>query len=79
MPKLPPNISDWPEYHRVRFEERAAFHEFEGGLSRQDAEAMAEKAIRKAHFMVGMAELHNSLTRDVVRPGRTYASVTEGK
>jgi hypothetical protein len=39
--------ADWPEDAREEYEERAAIMEFEGGLSRQEAEILAEVSVRE--------------------------------
>lgn len=41
-------IEDWPAELREHFEERAAIREFDGGLSRADAERAAERECRSA-------------------------------
>jgi hypothetical protein len=46
---LPKERQDWPADERERFEERAGFMEFEGGLSREDAEREAERLVRVEH------------------------------
>jgi hypothetical protein len=43
---LPPVVADWPPVWREAFEERAAIMEFDGGLSRVEAERRAEACIR---------------------------------
>ena len=43
---LPPVVVDWPPVWREAFEERAAIMEFDGGLSRAEAEVGAEACIR---------------------------------
>ncbi len=40
-PTSPTNLKDWPEELREEFEERAAIMEFDGGLSRDEAEMAA--------------------------------------
>jgi len=44
MGRLPEH---WSEDAREEYEERAAIMEFEGGLSRQEAETLAEACVRK--------------------------------
>jgi hypothetical protein len=46
---LPRSREAWPADERERFEERAGFLEFEGGLSRQAAEREAERLVRVEH------------------------------
>jgi hypothetical protein len=43
---LPPDPTSWPSVWREAFEERAAIMEFDGGLSRVEAECRAEACIR---------------------------------
>ena len=45
--KLPDRRSGWPQGAREQFEERAAIIEYEGGLSRKEAEEWAETLIRE--------------------------------
>lgn len=49
--KLEIIVTWWAEYLREHFEERAAIHEFEGGLPRPEAEALA----RRSTAMVALA------------------------
>ncbi len=42
--KLEIIVTWWAEYLREHFEERAAIHEFEGGLPRPEAEALARRS-----------------------------------
>ena len=44
---LPPAITDWPAGARARYEERAAIMQYEGALSREEAERNAEDLIRQ--------------------------------
>ena len=44
--KLPPTLADWPPSWREAFEERAAIMEYEGGLSRNEAERRAAEIVR---------------------------------
>lgn len=44
---LPPKIQDWPTEWRELWVERAGIMEFEGKWSRETAEWMAERDIRK--------------------------------
>lgn len=44
---LPDDPRQWPEDWRHAWEERAAIHEFEAGMSRERAERMAESALRR--------------------------------
>jgi hypothetical protein len=43
---LPAVVADWPPAWHEAFEERAAIMEFDGGLSRVEAERRAEACIR---------------------------------
>lgn len=79
MSDLPTHPECWPVSLRERFEERAAFHEFEAGMSREDAEAIAEKSVRRLHFLAGMAQIHNAVTRSTITAVKTFASATEGQ
>jgi hypothetical protein len=45
--QLPAKLSEWPEPYREAFHERAAIMEFDGGLSREEAEMLAEAALRQ--------------------------------
>ncbi len=45
--RLPRLVSEWPPPAREAWEERAAIMEFDGGLSRADAEAAAEDCVRR--------------------------------
>ena len=47
--KLPPALDDWPPSWREAFEERAAIMEYEGGLSRNEAERRAAEIVRAAY------------------------------
>ena len=47
MKTLPTKISDWPHYWQEGYEERAAILEFDGNLSRRDAEIKAEQIQRE--------------------------------
>lgn len=49
--KLEIIVTWWAEYLREHFEERAAIHEFDGGLPRPEAEALA----RRSTAMVALA------------------------
>lgn len=42
-------VSAWPDNIREEFEERAAIMEYDGGLSRQEAERLAYLDIAKKH------------------------------
>jgi hypothetical protein len=42
---LPADRKDWPEHWLELFEERAAIREFEGNVSREEAERWAETEI----------------------------------
>jgi len=44
---LPANIPDWPTGARARYEERAAIMQYDGALSREEAERNAEDLIRQ--------------------------------
>ncbi len=46
---LPLERPAWPAEWREAFEERAGVMEFDGGLSREDAEAGAERRVRLVH------------------------------
>lgn len=48
MRDLAPVVDRWPEAARVRFEERAAIREFDGGMTRAQAEREAEQDVRRA-------------------------------
>lgn len=45
-PYLGPSVKLWPARWRLEFEERAAIMEFDGGLTRENAENEAEALIR---------------------------------
>ncbi len=47
--ELPININDWSKYWREAYEERATIMEYDGGLSRVEAEKQAEKRIREKY------------------------------
>lgn len=44
---LPPNIAAWPWKWRERYEERAAIFEFDGLMSKGQAELLAESEVRR--------------------------------
>ena len=44
--ELPTDIEDWPEDWQEKFEEQADIMEFDGGLTRQQAEEWAETIVR---------------------------------
>jgi hypothetical protein len=44
---LPRNVADWPLCWREIFEERAGIMEFQGNLSRAEAERKAELDVRR--------------------------------
>ena len=46
-------VAEWPPVWREAFEERAAIMEFEGGLSRAQAEGCAEACIRSEYERIG--------------------------
>lgn len=46
---LPAHVGDWPEEWLEVYIERAAIAEFDGGLSRAEAERRAEELVREAH------------------------------
>jgi len=46
--ELPATVNDWPEDWRDEYEERAGIMEFDGNLSRQEAEQWAETIVRAA-------------------------------
>lgn len=46
-PGLPQRLSDWPPAYRDQYEERAAIMEFDGGVSREDADKWAETILRE--------------------------------
>ena len=46
---LPADVNDWPEDWRYVYEERAAIMEYDGNLTRQEAEQWAETIVRAAH------------------------------
>lgn len=49
---LPADVNDWPEDWRYRYDERAGIMEFDGDLTRQQAETRAEtitRAVYRAH------------------------------
>lgn len=46
---LPPNVNDWPEDWRYVYEERAGIMEYDGNLTRQEAEQRAETIARAAY------------------------------
>ena len=46
---LPDDVNDWPEDWQHEYEERAAIMEYDGNLSRQEAEQWAEVIVRAAH------------------------------
>lgn len=43
---LPPDVDDWPGDTREDLEERAAIQEFDGGLTRVEAEHEAARSVR---------------------------------
>lgn len=45
--RLPIDFQDWPALARELFEERAAIRQFEGGLSRAEAERLAIRDVRQ--------------------------------
>jgi hypothetical protein len=45
---LPGDVAAWPEDAREHFEERAAIMEYDGGLTRAEAERRAEAEVRAA-------------------------------
>jgi hypothetical protein len=47
--ELPSDVRDWPEDWREEFEERAAIMEYDGMLSRPEAEQWAETIVRAAY------------------------------
>lgn len=49
--ELPSDISDWPEYWKEAYEERAAILEYVGGLSREEAEKQSEERQRKSKLL----------------------------
>lgn len=73
MHDLPDHPECWPVTLRERFEERAAFHEFDAGMTREEAEAKAEKAIRKAVFLAGVAAMHEASKQRVLPPAKSFA------
>lgn len=46
---LPVCVSDWPPEWRDSYEERAAIMQYDGGLSRAEAEHRAEELVREAY------------------------------
>jgi hypothetical protein len=44
---LPPSLTDWPAGARARYEERAAIMQYDGALSREEAERNAERLTRE--------------------------------
>lgn len=51
--KLEIIVTWWAEYLREHFEERAAIHEFDGGLPRPEAEALARRSTAMAALAAG--------------------------
>ena len=49
---LPDDVNDWPEDWQDEFEERAAIMEYDGNLSRDEAEQWAETIIRAFHGII---------------------------
>jgi hypothetical protein len=47
--ELPARIEDWPDGWREEFEERAAIMEYDGMLSRSEAEQWAETIVRATY------------------------------
>ncbi len=47
---LPADISKWPAEYRYLYEERAGIMEYDGGLSRADAEARAQVIVRDTYL-----------------------------
>jgi hypothetical protein len=47
--ELPADIQNWPEDWREEFEERAAILEYDGMLSRPEAESWAETIVRAVY------------------------------
>ena len=43
---LPKKIKDWPDRWREDFEERAGIMEYDGGITKEEAEAQAEWVLR---------------------------------
>lgn len=56
---LPPLVRDWPESWREDYEERAAIMEFEGELSRQQAELRAREVVA-ARFAQHQGEVRDA-------------------
>lgn len=46
---LPAHVGDWPEDWLEAYIERAAIMEYDGGLTRPEAERRAEALVREAH------------------------------
>ena len=46
---LPADLGDWPKEWREAYEERAAIMEYDGGLSRSEAERLSEELQREAY------------------------------
>jgi hypothetical protein len=47
MKPLPRNVKDWPLLWKEKYEERAGIMQFQGNLTRDEAERCAEDDIRK--------------------------------
>ena len=75
MSELPADPACWMPSLRERYEERAAILEFDAGFSRDEAEARAEKAIRREQFTAEMRKLRDELAASRKR-GTTYAGAT---
>ena len=63
MSVLPDNIDAWPRKYRELYEERAAIIEFQGNMSRTDAEFRAECDIRKQKIAEQTKEQQRELCR----------------
>jgi hypothetical protein len=47
--ELPARVEDWPEAWREEFEERAAIMEYDGMMSRPEAQQWAQTIVRAAY------------------------------
>ena len=69
---LPVERGSWPEPWRTEVEERAGILQFDGGLSREDAEREAERLLRVQHARAFVARHALVVAPDVAvaaRPG----------
>jgi len=63
--KLPTFLYNWPAYWQERWEERAAIMEFQGNMTREQAEKQAEQDIRRQAAEEGPAPVQENLIDQV--------------